>query len=166
MSLLVDAGKIRAMKEPGPEVSGPAKIQRLAGIRVLFVEDNEVNQMVMQAMLRPEGPELTTVGDGRLALEQVATRGPAAFDIVLMDIQMPVMDGYEATRRIHEIAPDLPVIGQTAHVLQEAIAQCQAAGMVAHLPKPIDRHELVAKILQYARRAAPPGRNDSDRQPA
>ena len=107
--------------------------------------------MVMQAMLRPEGPELTTVGDGRLAVEQVATRGADAFDIVLMDLQMPVMDGYEATRRILEIAPDLPVIGQTAHVLQEAIEQCHAAGMVGHISKPIDRQDLVATIVRHAR---------------
>ena len=124
---------------------------RLAGVRILFAEDNEVNRLVMQAMLRPEGPELTTVPDGRLAVEQVATCGPDAFDIVLMDVQMPVMDGYEATRLIREISPDLPVIGQTAHVLQDAIEQCQEAGMVAHVSKPIDRHDLVTLILRHAR---------------
>jgi CheY-like chemotaxis protein len=127
------------------------KTQRLAGLRILFAEDNEVNQLVMQAMLRPEGPELTTVADGRLAVEQIVTRGPTAFDIVLMDVQMPVMDGYEATRRIREISPDLPVIGQTAHVLQDAIQQCQEAGMVAHISKPIDRNDLVTVILRHAR---------------
>jgi CheY-like chemotaxis protein len=139
------------MNTMGPETNGMGRTRRLAGVRILFAEDNEVNQMVMQAMLRPEGPELTTVGDGRLAVEQVATRGADAFDIVLMDLQMPVMDGYEATRRILEIAPDLPVIGQTAHVLQEAIEQCHAAGMVGHISKPIDRQDLVATIVRYAR---------------
>ena len=64
---------------------------------------------------------------------------------------MPVMDGYEATRLVHAIDPDLPVIGQTAHVLQEAIDQCRAAGMVAHLPKPLDRHELLEAIMRHAR---------------
>jgi CheY-like chemotaxis protein len=68
-----------------------------------------------------------------------------------MDVQMPVMDGYEATRRIREISPDLPVIGQTAHVLQDAVQQCQDAGMVAHISKPIDRHDLVTVILRHAR---------------
>lgn len=102
-------------------------------------------------MLRPEGAELVTVGDGRLAVERVLQDGGDAFDIVLMDIQMPGMDGYEATRRIHEFAPGLPVIGQTAHVLQEAIQLCKAAGMVTHLPKPIDRHDLVAAIMRFAR---------------
>jgi CheY-like chemotaxis protein len=84
-------------------------------------------------------------------VDAVRREGPDAFNIVLMDIQMPGMDGYEATRQIHSIAPDLPVIGQTAHVLQEAIEQCRAAGMVAHLPKPIDRHELVMAVMRYAR---------------
>jgi CheY-like chemotaxis protein len=68
-----------------------------------------------------------------------------------MDVQMPVMDGYEATRRIREISPDLPVIGQTAHVLQDAIQQCQEAGMVAHISKPIERNDLVTVILRHAR---------------
>ena len=135
-----------------------SKTQRLAGVRILFAEDNEVNQLVMEAMLRPEGPELTTVADGRLAVEQVLTRGAEAFDIVLMDVQMPVMDGYEATRRIREISRDLPVVGQTAHVLQDAIQQCQDAGMVAHISKPIDRHDLVTTILRHARRGRAPSR--------
>ena len=113
--------------------------------------------MVAQAMLGQEGPELVTVGDGQSAVDAVRREGPDAFNIVLMDIQMPGMDGCEATRLIHEFAPDLPVVGQTAHVLQEAIEQCRAAGMVAHLPKPIDRHELIATILRHARVKPPQG---------
>ena len=151
LPLVVPPPEASEMNTMGSETNGMGRTPRLAGVRILFAEDNEVNQMVMQAMLRPEGPELTTVGDGRLAVEQVATRGADAFDIVLMDLQMPVMDGYEATRRILEIAPDLPVIGQTAHVLQEAIEQCHAAGMVGHISKPIDRQDLVATIVRYAR---------------
>jgi PAS domain S-box-containing protein len=135
--------------------SGSRLVARLAGLRILLAEDNEVNQMVVQAMLSKEGPTVVTVADGALAVEAVRREGPDAFDIVLMDIQMPGMDGYEATRLIHDIAPDLPVVGQTAHVLQEAIEQCREAGMVAHLPKPIDRHELIMTIMRYARRTAP-----------
>jgi CheY-like chemotaxis protein len=137
------------------DASATRRIARLSGLRILLAEDNEVNQMVVQAMLSKEGPEVVTVGDGLLAVEAVRRAGPEAFNIVLMDIQMPGMDGYEATRLIHEFAPDLPVIGQTAHVLAEAIEQCRAAGMVAHLPKPIDRHELIATIMRYARVGPP-----------
>jgi CheY-like chemotaxis protein len=147
-------GRIAVKSQIGP---GSKRIARLAGMRILLAEDNEVNQMVAQAMLGQEGPELVTVGDGQSAVEAVRREGPDAFNIVLMDIQMPGMDGYEATRLIHEFAPDLPVVGQTAHVLQEAIEQCRAAGMVAHLPKPIDRHELIATILRHARVKPPQG---------
>jgi PAS domain S-box-containing protein len=134
-----------------PDASGVQRVQRLAGLRILLAEDNEVNQMVAQAMLAREGPEVVTVSDGAAAVERIREEGGDAYDIVLMDIQMPGMDGYEATRRIHELAPDLPVVGQTAHVLNEAIEQCRAAGMVGHVPKPIDRHELIAAIIRHAR---------------
>ena len=134
--------------------SGTRRIERLGGLRILLAEDNEVNQMVVQAMLNKEGSTLVTVSDGAQAVDAVRQAGAGAFNVVLMDIQMPVMGGYEATRFIHEIDPDLPVIGQTAHVLQEAIEQCRAAGMVAHLAKPIDRHELIMTIMRHARIAA------------
>jgi CheY-like chemotaxis protein len=68
-----------------------------------------------------------------------------------MDVQMPVMDGYEATRQIRALAPGLPVIGQTAHALDEERATCLAAGMVDHLAKPLDPDQLIASILRHAR---------------
>jgi CheY-like chemotaxis protein len=70
---------------------------------------------------------------------------------VLTDIQMPVMDGYETTQGVHELAPTLPVIGITAHAMAEEKARCHAAGMVEHLAKPIDLEELVAAILRHVR---------------
>jgi PAS domain S-box-containing protein len=142
---------VTAPKVPDIESSGTRRIARLSGLRILLAEDNEVNQMVVQAMLSKEGPQIVAVTDGAQAVAAVRREGPHAFNIVLMDIQMPGMDGYEATRLIHEFAPGLPVVGQTAHVLQEAIEQCRAAGMVAHLPKPIDRHELVMTVMRHAR---------------
>ena len=77
--------------------------------------------------------------------------GGAAFDIVLMDIQMPEMDGYEAARRILELAPELPVIGQTAHAMQDERRECLAAGMVDHIAKPIDFRLLVDMIVRQLR---------------
>ena len=152
LPLVEPAPDVPAPKRVDLDSSGTRRVARLAGLRILLAEDNEVNQMVAQAMLRREGPEVVTVGDGQLAVDAVVREGADAFDVVLMDIQMPGMDGFEATRRIHAIAPSLPVIGQTAHVLQDTIEQCRAAGMVAHLPKPIDRHELIMLIMQHARR--------------
>jgi CheY-like chemotaxis protein len=88
-------------------------------------------------------------GNGRDAVQHIVDEGSAAFDLVLMDVQMPEMDGYEATRRIRALAPDLPVVGQTAHVCDEERAKCLSAGMVAHIAKPIDPRQLVSVIRQH-----------------
>jgi CheY-like chemotaxis protein/anti-sigma regulatory factor (Ser/Thr protein kinase) len=126
---------------------------RLKGLRILAADDNEVNLFVLSDMLTREGVELEMVDNGRLAVEAVA-RDPARFDLVLMDVQMPEMDGLEATRQIRVIAPALPVVGQTAHVLPAEHAKCRAAGMVDTITKPLDLGPLVGIILRHARRAA------------
>lgn len=127
------------------------RVKRLDGLRILVAEDNEINQLVVQAMLAPEGPVLVFASDGEQAVHRVTEDGPDAYHLVLMDLQMPVMDGYEATSRIRTLAPDLPIVAQTAHVLTDTIEQCQAAGMVAHVSKPVDRHQLIDTILKHAR---------------
>jgi CheY-like chemotaxis protein len=138
-----------------PEVlQGLAAIQgaaRLDGLRILVAEDNEINQLVVQAMLAPEGPTLVFASDGEQAVQRVAEEGADAFHLVLMDLQMPVMDGYEATSRILTLAPNLPIVAQTAQVLTNSLERCQAAGMVAHLSKPVDRDQLIETILRHAR---------------
>jgi PAS domain S-box-containing protein len=126
-------------------------VKRLAGISVLAAEDNEINRLVLAEMLREEGALLICLENGREAVDQLARAGPGAYDIVLTDIQMPVMDGYETTQGVHELAPTLPVIGITAHAMAEEKARCHAAGMVEHLAKPIDLEELVAAILRHVR---------------
>jgi PAS domain S-box-containing protein len=123
--------------------------RRLDGVRVLVAEDNEVNQLVLERALEIEGADTTIVGDGRQAVNRVLADGRESFDVVLMDIQMPEMDGYEATRRILELAPDLPVIGQTAHAMQDERRECLAAGMVDHIAKPIDFRRLVDMIVRH-----------------
>ena len=128
---------------------------RLAGLRLLVAEDNEINRLVIEDMLTAEGARVTLVGNGRLAVEAV-TADPDAWDAVLMDVQMPEMDGLEATRHIHGLAPDLPIIGQTAHALEEERAKCLAAGMVDQVSKPISQEDLVAVILGRSRRDPTP----------
>jgi signal transduction histidine kinase/CheY-like chemotaxis protein/HPt (histidine-containing phosphotransfer) domain-containing protein len=123
--------------------------ERLAGLNVLAVEDNRLNRTVLRQMLEHEGARVMLARGGRQALECLAEKGSGVFGVVLMDIQMPVMDGYETTRRIHEIAPDLPVIGLTAHALDQERERCLAAGMVAHVSKPIDADDLVDVLLQH-----------------
>jgi len=139
---------------PRPEaaaaLSSPDPTKRLTGVSVLLVEDNAINQLVLQHMLLAEGATVAVAENGRVAVEQVAFAGPARFDIVLMDIQMPEMDGFEAARRIVGLAPDLPIVAQTAHALPEELDRCLQAGMVEHLTKPIDHERLVATVRRYA----------------
>lgn len=119
---------------------------RLAGVSVLVAEDNEVNQLVLQELLESEGAQVRLVGNGRLALEAVSSR-TSPMDVILMDVQMPVMDGMEATRHIRAIAPGLPILGQTAHAFASERQRCLEAGMADVLVKPLDANALVATIL-------------------
>lgn len=138
--------------------------QRLAGIAVLAAEDNEVNRLVLKEMLEAEGAELTCLENGQEAVEQLAQSGAGVYDIVLTDIQMPVMDGYETTRAIHALDPSLPVIGITAHAMAEERARCLAAGMVEHVAKPLALDALVAAILCQARGTSRAEQAPSSRQ--
>ena len=135
-----------------PADTAPAA-RRLAGVRVLAAEDVELNRIVLADLLEQEGATVVFAHDGRQVMDLLAQHGPAAFDIVLMDIQMPHMDGYEATRRVRALAPQLPVIGLTAHAMAEERARCLEAGMAAHVTKPVDTDRLVATMRQHLRHA-------------
>ncbi len=119
----------------------------LRGRRVLLVDDNSVNRLVGRALLLKAGIEVTMAEDGEHGLV-MACNAPEPFDAVLMDVQMPVMDGYQTTaelrRRLGERTP--PVIAVTAHAMVEQRAESEAAGMVAHVTKPIDPAELYAVL--------------------
>ncbi|MBN8437522.1 MAG: response regulator [Candidatus Accumulibacter sp.] len=120
----------------------------LAGLSILLVEDDPINQMMLEVNLEDDGARLVIVGDGASAVERIIADGPKAYDVVLMDIQMPVMDGYQAARRILELAPELPIIGQTAHAFDEDRDKCLATGIAGHIAKPIDPQALAALILE------------------
>ena len=127
-----------------------AQAGALAAMRILLTEDNPLNQEIAQALLTQAGAVITLAHNGAEALEHLQQQGVAAFDAVLMDIQMPVMDGLEATRRIRQhISTSLPIIAMTANAHAQDRAQCLAAGMNEHLPKPIDQAQLIACLLQY-----------------
>ena len=113
---------------------------------------------MLQFDLSDQGARLVVVGDGAQALERVVVDGATCYDVVLMDIQMPVLDGYEATRRILSFAPGLPIIAQTAHAFDDDRQKCLAAGMAGYISKPIDRQVLAELVLQVvkARRASEP----------
>jgi PAS domain S-box-containing protein len=129
---------------------------RLSGLRILAAEDNEVNRLVLEDMLVGEGALLTCVENGRQLVDWLRRDGRAAYDLILTDIQMPEMDGVEATRQILAMAPDIPILGVTAYTMPEERERCLAVGMVEHLGKPVDLNVLVAAILKHAGPAPQP----------
>ncbi len=133
-----------------PVESLPATGPRLAGLRILAAEDVAINRMILADLLEHEGAQVRFAANGQEALDHVQRLGAEAFDVVLMDIQMPIMDGLEATRRLGALAPTLAVIGLTAHALAEERDKSFAAGMVDHVTKPIDLDILIAAILRQA----------------
>ena len=126
--------------------------KRLGGLRVLVAEDNEVNQIVIEGLLSIEGASAEVVPDGDGAIDRVAGQNGSPYHVVLLDVMMPGIDGYETARRIRAIDPALPIIGQTAQALDTDRAHCLDAGMVDRITKPIDTDELVQAVLKYARR--------------
>jgi PAS domain S-box-containing protein len=122
---------------------------RLVGVRVLAAEDNAVNRLVLTEMLKVEGAECVCAEHGGVALALMEELGAAAFDVVLCDIEMPVMDGYETARAIARVAPHLPVIGVTAHAFEGARDASAAAGMVDFVAKPYLLDDLVSAIRRH-----------------
>jgi len=123
----------------------------LAGISILVVEDEPINQFVIEENLTQDGAKVVMVSNGIEAVGRISLDGPQAYDVVLMDIQMPEMDGYEATRRIRVLAPDLPIIAQTAHASFEDRDKCLMMGMSAHIAKPIDPQKLVELVCSFVK---------------
>jgi signal transduction histidine kinase/CheY-like chemotaxis protein len=123
--------------------------RRLDGMRLLVVEDNKINQMVAVGLLSREGARITLADNGQLGVNAVANH-PEGFDAVLMDIQMPVMDGYTATRTIRtELGrKSLPIIAMTANAMPSDRAACLEAGMDEHIGKPFDLDVLVTLLLR------------------
>jgi CheY-like chemotaxis protein len=134
---------------PAPRVRHPKADKPLAGLSILVAEDDQINRIVMQDNLTELGAHAVIVRNGEQAVMQVFRDGADAYDVVLMDIQMPGMDGYAATRQLQKLAPNLPVIGQTAHVLAEERAKCFEAGMADHIAKPFLPEDLVTVILRH-----------------
>ena len=128
----------------------PGDSRRLNGMRILVVEDNKINQLVAQGLLSQEGARVTLAENGQLGVAAVAQANPL-FDVVLMDLQMPVMDGYTATRAIRQELglADLPIVAMTANAMASDRAACLEAGMNDHVGKPFELDHLVALLLQH-----------------
>jgi PAS domain S-box-containing protein len=129
--------------------------RRLEGLRLLVVEDNLINQQVAQELLSAEGALVELAANGQLGVAAVASARPP-FDVVLMDIQMPVMDGYSATRAIRQKLrlSELPIIAMTANAMAADREACLAAGMNDHVGKPFDLPHLIRVVRSHVKLAS------------
>ena len=122
----------------------------IKGLHILLAEDNELNMEIAEFVLQNEGADLTKAWDGQEAVELFRNSEPGEFDVILMDIMMPVMDGYEATKMIRSLdredAKEVPIIAMTANAFTEDRIKAKAAGMDEHVAKPVDV-ELLIKVI-------------------
>ena len=137
-------------KEYSYEPSKPIK-NEFESFKMLLVEDNPINQQVAEQILEPTGIEIASAPNGAVAVRMVQE---AAYDIVLMDIQMPEMDGYEATTIIRNDLKmkDLPIIAMTAHAMRGDKEKCIASGMDDYIPKPIDKEQMISIIRNHLKK--------------
>ena len=121
-----------------------------AGMRILLVDDNAINREIAQMILMELGFKVETAEDGKIALDKVAASAPGYYDGVLMDIQMPVMNGYESTKAIRSLADKklaaVPIIAMTANAFAEDVQAARDAGMNGHIAKPINIPQMVATL--------------------
>ena len=141
--------------------AAPPPEDALKGMFFLVAEDNELNAEILSEMLDMEGAGCEVAANGQLAVEQFLKADPDRYDMILMDVQMPVMGGYEATQRIrasgHPRAADIPIVAMTANAFAEDVRHALDAGMNGHLPKPIDMTAM-RELLGRLREARKSGR--------
>lgn len=149
-SILRVIGKEVAHRESPQSGRGGIASINIAGAKILLVEDNEINQQVAVELLAMAKLEVSVASNGQEALDSLAID---KFDAVLMDIQMPVMDGYDATREIRKDSnfQDLPIIAMTANAMAEDKERCLKVGMNDHISKPIDPNELMSQLSKWVK---------------
>ncbi len=148
-------GEAHAHGEDGYATEGHASLE---GHHFLVAEDNEINAEIVQEFLDMDGASCELVENGLLAVERFRDSPPGRFDAILMDVQMPVMNGYEATRTIRaldrEDAGEIPIIAMTANAFSEDVKEAMDAGMNAHVAKPIDMELLRIAVNQFSKRGS------------
>ena len=137
------AGSARSGATPVAPWQPPAG---LAGLRVLLAEDNAVNQEVAVELLRMAGMLVDVAEDGAQAVRMASNQ---RYDLVLMDVQMPHMDGLQATRRLRELGLTLPILAMTANAFNDDRAACLAAGMNDHVAKPVEPDRLLQTVAYW-----------------
>lgn len=138
-----------------PEAALPDAAASIAGRRLLVAEDNELNREIAVYLLQEAGVMVDQAADGKEAVEMFAASAPGTYDAVLMDVMMPELDGLSATRAIRGMdRPDaqLPIIAMTANLFDEDVAACLAAGMDAHIPKPLEAGQMIRTIAEWLER--------------
>ena len=140
---------LMAASEGASQSPTSSSLRRLSGLNILVVEDNLINQQVAEELLHAEGARVSLAANGALGVQAI-TSALTPYDVVLMDIQMPVMDGHTATRKLRASAgfETLPIIGLTANALRSDYEDSVAAGMNEHIGKPFDIEDLVAAVLR------------------
>lgn len=141
--------------EAEPEAALPDAAASIAGRRLLVAEDNELNREIAVYLLKEAGAMVDQAADGKEAVEMFAASAPGTYDAVLMDVMMPELDGLSATRAIRGMdRPDaqLPIIAMTANLFDEDVAACLAAGMDAHIPKPLEAGQMIRTIAEWLER--------------
>jgi signal transduction histidine kinase/CheY-like chemotaxis protein/HPt (histidine-containing phosphotransfer) domain-containing protein len=144
-----DARRNGPRSAPPPALVAQPRPKPLAGLSLLVVEDNEINQILARDLLETAGATVLIASDGHEAIRLCAAR---AFDLILMDVQMPGLDGHATTRvlRAEAKTADTPIIAMTAHAFDAERKKCLASGMNAHVSKPISPPELVQTVLTWA----------------
>jgi CheY-like chemotaxis protein len=149
-----DAAEILADEESAAAeaAGGEAAPGEFAGRRLLLAEDVEINREIVVTLLEPSGIEIDSAENGAEAL-RLFSEDPSRYDLIFMDMQMPVMDGCEATRHIRDLpeprARDIPIIALTANVFKEDVDRCLAAGMNSHIGKPLSLADITSKLRKY-----------------
>ena len=128
----------------------------ISGVRILLVEDNELNVEIAEFMLTENGAKVETVKNGLEAVQHFEASEPGTYDVILMDVMMPVMDGLTATKTIRSLerqdAKTIPIIAMTANAFREDAERCMEAGMNAHLAKPLDDEKIKQTIREELRK--------------
>jgi CheY-like chemotaxis protein/anti-sigma regulatory factor (Ser/Thr protein kinase) len=153
------AAKAEAAAKAAAEAAQADEDVSLEGMKVLLVEDNELNMEIAQELLEDEGMNVTTAENGQIAVDNFSQAPAGTYDVILMDIMMPVLDGHGATRAIRALPRDdaktIPIIAMTANAYAEDVKAALDCGMNAHVAKPIDVDRLFSLLQQY--RSAPAG---------
>ncbi|MDE5699461.1 MAG: response regulator [Lachnospiraceae bacterium] len=129
-------------------------VDDIAGMKVLVVEDNELNLDIVQEVLKERGLIVTGAANGQIAVDLFGGSPPGTFDAILMDMHMPVLDGVSATRQIRAMdrpdAKTIPILALTANDFEEDIRRTREAGMNDHLTKPFDMEKIFSVLAEYA----------------